>query len=51
MCLISVAADIAWLLQGLEEFGKVVGRNVIFKIINIKDTAVFVIWLVSVRIL
>lgn len=35
MCLISVAADIAWLLQGLEEFGKVVGRNVIFKIINI----------------
>ena len=23
MCLISVAADIAWLLQGLEEFGKV----------------------------
>lgn len=35
MCLVSVAADIAWLLQGLEEFGKVVGRNVVFKIINI----------------
>ena len=35
MCLVSVAADIAWLLQGMEEFGKVAGRNVIFKIINI----------------
>ena len=35
LCLISVAMDIAWLLQGLEEFGKVVGRNIVFKIINI----------------
>ena len=33
--LISVASDISWLFQGLEEFGKIVGRNVIFKIINI----------------
>lgn len=33
--LISIAADITWLFQGMEEFGKIVGRNVIFKIINI----------------
>ena len=33
--LISVAADITWLFQGMEEFGKIVGRNVIFKVINI----------------
>ena len=33
--LVSVASDISWLFQGLEEFGKIVGRNVIFKIINI----------------
>lgn len=33
--LLAVAADITWLLQGLEEFGKVVGRNMVFKIINI----------------
>lgn len=33
--LLSVAADIAWLLQGLEEFGKVVFRNVILKTVNI----------------
>lgn len=35
LSLISVAMDIAWLLQGLEEFGKVVGRNLFFKIVNI----------------
>ncbi len=35
LCLVSVAADIAWLLQGLEEFGKIVGRNVVFKFVNI----------------
>lgn len=33
--IICVAFDIAWLLQGLEEFGKVMFRNMIFKIINI----------------
>lgn len=33
--LISIAADITWLFQGMEEFGKIVGRNVIFKVINI----------------
>ena len=35
LCLISVAMDIAWLLQGLEEFGKVIGRNIFFKVVNI----------------
>lgn len=33
--IICVAFDIAWLLQGLEEFGKIMFRNMIFKIINI----------------
>ncbi len=33
LSLISVAADITWLLQGMEEFGKVIARNIIFKVI------------------
>ena len=33
--ILSTAADIVWLLQGMEEFGKVVGRNIFFKILLI----------------
>ena len=33
--IVCVAFDIAWLLQGMEEFGKIMLRNMIFKIINI----------------
>lgn len=40
--ILSVAADIVWLLQGMEEFGKVVFRNTIFKILNIAFVFIFV---------
>jgi len=40
--LLSTAADIVWLLQGMEEFGKVVGRNIFFKIILIVYIFTFV---------
>lgn len=33
--IIAVFADITWLFQGMEEFGKIVFRNTVFKIINI----------------
>ena len=33
--LLTVGVDIVWLFQGMEEFGKIVVRNIIFKIINI----------------
>lgn len=33
--LLSVIANISWFFQGLEEFGKIVLRNIIFKFINI----------------
>ena len=33
--ILNVAFDTSWFLQGLEEFGKVVGRNAIFRIINL----------------
>lgn len=33
--IISVATDISWLLQGMEEFGKIVGRNLFFRILNV----------------
>lgn len=35
MNLIAVFFDITWFFQGLEEFGKIVFRNTIFKIVNI----------------
>lgn len=35
LAILSVAADVTWFFQGMEEFGKIVLRNVIFKIINI----------------
>lgn len=33
--IISVIVDVSWFFQGLEEFGKIVLRNIIFKAINI----------------
>ena len=33
--IITVALNITWLFQGMEEFGKVVFRNTLFKIINV----------------
>lgn len=33
--IIAVLVDVVWLLQGMEEFGKIVFRNVVFKAINI----------------
>lgn len=40
--LFSVIANISWFFQGMEEFGKVVLRNIIFKVINIIYIFVFV---------
>ncbi len=31
--ILSVATDITWLLQGMEEFGKIIGRNFVVKIL------------------
>lgn len=42
LTIISVATDIAWFFQGLEEFGKTVFRNAIFKILNIVVIFLFV---------
>lgn len=42
LTIISVATDITWFLQGLEEFGKTVFRNVLFKIINIAFVLLFI---------
>lgn len=33
--LLSVIANISWFFQGMEEFGKIVLRNIIFKVVNI----------------
>lgn len=40
--LLAVAADVTWFFQGMEEFGKIVIRNVIFKVINIVYIFIFV---------
>ena len=40
--LIAVIADATWFFQGLEEFGKVILRNIIFKAINIAYIFIFV---------
>lgn len=41
--ILAVSADVTWFFQGLEEFGKIVFRNIIFKIINI----IYIFWMVS----
>lgn len=33
--ILAVGVDVTWFFQGMEEFGKIVFRNVIFKIINV----------------
>jgi len=33
--IISVVFDVSWFFQGLEEFDKIIGRNIFFRIINI----------------
>ncbi len=33
--IISVCFDISWFFQGIEEFGKIVKRNVVFRLVNI----------------
>ncbi len=33
--ILNVACDTSWFFQGIEEFGKIVGRNAIFRIINL----------------
>jgi len=40
--LLAVTADVTWFFQGMEEFGKIVIRNVIFKVINIVYIFIFV---------
>ena len=39
---IAVATDVSWFFQGLEEFGKVVGRNFVIKLVNIACIFLFV---------
>lgn len=33
--IIAVLVDVVWLLQGMEEFGKIVFRNIVFKVLSI----------------
>lgn len=42
LTIISVAVDICWLLQGMEDFGKVALRNIIFRLLNIACIFIFV---------
>ena len=37
---VNVATDISWFFQGIEEFGKIVIRNVVFRILN--HAAIFI---------
>ncbi len=40
--LVSVAGNISWFFQGLEEVGKVALRNAIFRILNVLFTVIFI---------
>ena len=40
--IINVAADITWFFTGLEDFGKIVGRNLVMRVLNIIYIFVFV---------
>lgn len=40
--LLNVLLDISWAFQGMEEFGKIVGRNIIFRILTVISIFVFV---------
>lgn len=39
---LTIALDVTWLLQAMEEFGKIVGRNLFFKILSIIYVFAFV---------
>ena len=39
---LAVFADITWFFQGLEEFGKIVARNMFFKLLNITYIFIFI---------
>lgn len=43
--IINVIADVSWFFQGIEEFGKIVLRNIVFKVINV----VFIFLFVNVK--
>jgi len=40
--LLNVALDITWFFQGIEEFGKLVGRNILFRILTVISILLFV---------
>lgn len=40
--LLNVPLDISWAFQGMEEFGKIVGRNIIFRILTVISIFAFV---------
>lgn len=40
--LLSVLANVTWFFQGMEEFGRIVARNIIFKLVNIAYIFAFV---------
>lgn len=40
--LLSVLANVVWLFQGLEEFGKIVFRNILFKLLGLAYIFIFV---------
>lgn len=40
--LLNVLLDITWFFQGMEEFGKIVGRNIIFRILTVIAIFLFV---------
>lgn len=40
--LLNVALDISWFFQGIEEFGKLVGRNILFRILTVFSILFFV---------
>lgn len=40
--ILTIATDVTWLLQGMEEFGKIVGRNIFFKLLSVAYVFIFV---------
>lgn len=40
--LLNVALDITWFFQGIEEFGRLVGRNILFRVLTVASILIFV---------
>lgn len=40
--LVNVPLDISWAFQGMEEFGRIVGRNIIFRLLTVISIFIFV---------